>query len=505
MDGVSRAGLNKIVGTYFAEGMRKPTRNGNPGELISLSAHRLARHFLRARWRNPDDAGDMRAMAPFFKGMSPQQVEQCISVLREFMVWRPGPAGRCRDRDLPSQDEKTPSLSCPAQDDAPQRCVKRQRPEASARMDAISVSDVHDSFSRQCTARVPASQYNWQPAPRQTGIFSAPVGIAAYLTPHVYCLDYMQSDFGPQSAYSYSQLQNIPAAKLAAYTGGGRGYNHKMPPSSSEPRMRGHDISCWRGRRSEDPCSMPATPEQLVYGGVQAPCPDSNNQGCKVEGLAMPLRGPGDVARSQSLLHLQPPSHQQQIEKKTGAERDSQFAALATGAGRAGQVYRGVGPDGESMGSASEPAASVSAAVESDRIPPKPAGARQAAPLFGQGVPAQSGPPPEYQRLAEDLQNRSIYMSEHGASTAQGSSHQGQAGAKLLPHGPSPTDVCDGCDMLDDTYCAPWSMQAEACKGEFVKEECKGGWLLSSPLQSGQTWSDSRPGASLPWELDYLP
>lgn len=50
-DGVSRAGLNKIVGMHFAEGMRKPSRNGNPGELSSDAAHRLARHFLKARWR----------------------------------------------------------------------------------------------------------------------------------------------------------------------------------------------------------------------------------------------------------------------------------------------------------------------------------------------------------------------------------------------------------------------------------------------------------------------
>jgi len=257
----------------------------------------------------------------------------------------------------------------------------------------------------------------------------------------------------------------------------------------------------FRGHRSEDPCSTLANPQQLVHGSVRAPCPDSNQQGCKVEGLAMPFLGPGDVARTQNLQHLQPPSHQQQLEKKAGAERDSKFAAPATGAGRVEQVHRGVGHDGESLGSASVPAASVPAAVESDRIP-MPAGAKQATPLFGQGGPAQSGPPPGCQRLAEGLQQRSIHMSEHGASTAQGSSRQGQAGAKQIPHGLSPTDVSNGCDMLDDNYYAPWSTQAEACKGELVKEECKEGWLLSSPQQ---TWSDSRPGASLPWELDYLP
>ena len=103
VDGVSRAGLNKIVGKHFAEGMRKPSRNGNPGELESVAAHRLSRHFLRARWRNPDDAEDMRVMEPFFRNLTPPQFHLCVSVLREFMQWRPGPAGRCRDRDAVSQ------------------------------------------------------------------------------------------------------------------------------------------------------------------------------------------------------------------------------------------------------------------------------------------------------------------------------------------------------------------------------------------------------------------
>ena len=49
VDGVSRAGLNKIISTHFAEGMRKPSRNGNPGELDSAAAHILARHFLKVQ------------------------------------------------------------------------------------------------------------------------------------------------------------------------------------------------------------------------------------------------------------------------------------------------------------------------------------------------------------------------------------------------------------------------------------------------------------------------
>jgi hypothetical protein len=39
-------------------------------------------------------------MQPFFTTLHPRQVDLCIGVLREFMQWRPGPAGRCRDHTL---------------------------------------------------------------------------------------------------------------------------------------------------------------------------------------------------------------------------------------------------------------------------------------------------------------------------------------------------------------------------------------------------------------------
>eukprot|EP00961_Rhodomonas_salina_P155778 2097518-Rhodomonas_salina.1 len=59
LDGISRAGVNKVVGRLYQEGMRKPSRNGNPGDLIMADAHKLARHFLKLRWRNPDQAADL--------------------------------------------------------------------------------------------------------------------------------------------------------------------------------------------------------------------------------------------------------------------------------------------------------------------------------------------------------------------------------------------------------------------------------------------------------------
>jgi hypothetical protein len=94
VDGVSRAGLNKLLGTYFLEGMRKPSRNGNPGDLDSPCASKLARHFLKVRWRDPDEPKDCMVLQKMFSIMQPNEVQSCIAVLREFTKWRPGPAGR---------------------------------------------------------------------------------------------------------------------------------------------------------------------------------------------------------------------------------------------------------------------------------------------------------------------------------------------------------------------------------------------------------------------------
>ena len=98
VDGMSRAGLNKLVGTYYQEGMRKPARNGNPGDLDCPGASKLARHFLRARWRDPEDSEDLMVLQQMFSVMQSHEVDLCLAVLRDFSKWRPGPAGRGGDR-----------------------------------------------------------------------------------------------------------------------------------------------------------------------------------------------------------------------------------------------------------------------------------------------------------------------------------------------------------------------------------------------------------------------
>ena len=99
VDGVTRCAVNKMVGLYFNEGMREPARNGNPGELNPEQC-RLSRHFLRARWRDPDDPGDCMVLHQMIAVMAPEEAERCLAVLREFTTWRPGPAGRGGDRTM---------------------------------------------------------------------------------------------------------------------------------------------------------------------------------------------------------------------------------------------------------------------------------------------------------------------------------------------------------------------------------------------------------------------
>ena len=96
VNGVSRAALNKIVGRHFQEGMRKPSRNGGAGEVQSADAHKLARHFLQARWRNPDNWDDRLVLNSILHVLSRAEAENCIAVLREVQQFKAGPAGRGR-------------------------------------------------------------------------------------------------------------------------------------------------------------------------------------------------------------------------------------------------------------------------------------------------------------------------------------------------------------------------------------------------------------------------
>lgn len=95
-------------------------------------------------YSNPENPEDATAMAPFFSGMDPRQVDLCVSVLREFMQWRPGPAGR--SRDSVSQPRRSPVAAAAA----PERQKRRQDkvdmiipPEAHAARSAARYSDWH--------------------------------------------------------------------------------------------------------------------------------------------------------------------------------------------------------------------------------------------------------------------------------------------------------------------------------------------------------------------------
>ena len=137
VDGVSRAALNKMAGAYFQEAMRKPARNGNPGEL-DQGAAKLSRHFLRARWRDPDDAEDCMVLQQMFAVMGPQEVEHCVEVLRDFSRWRPGPAGRGGDRTV-----RTASEAGLSRDEA-MRSVRRRIEAGMAAAERTALADSDD-------------------------------------------------------------------------------------------------------------------------------------------------------------------------------------------------------------------------------------------------------------------------------------------------------------------------------------------------------------------------
>ena len=175
--------------------MRKPSRNGNPGGLQSRAAHQLARHFLKCRWRNPDDADDFKVIEPFFKGMDTSQVDLCVSVLREFRQWHPGPAGRNRDQSLngPMAQQGQQVFSTSA---SKVHNVKRGLDQVDSIPIRDSIADssrsslIHHNYQWQCqwnvdqlTARTSQESASHHQAPAaQSRQAPLPRDIAAYLT-----------------------------------------------------------------------------------------------------------------------------------------------------------------------------------------------------------------------------------------------------------------------------------------------------------------------------------
>ena len=151
VDGVTRAALNKMVGLYFHEGMRKPARNGNPGEL-DLGQCKLSRHFLRARWRDPDDPEDCMVLHQMMTTMQQHEVERCIAVLREFTKWRPGPAGRGGDRAMRA------TVEAHARDPIPRNVRQRIESSLSAQADEEEDDDYDDDDTMSMRSTIAAGQ-----------------------------------------------------------------------------------------------------------------------------------------------------------------------------------------------------------------------------------------------------------------------------------------------------------------------------------------------------------
>jgi len=431
VDGVSRAGLNKIVGTYFAEGMRKPARNGNPGELVSLSAHRLARHFLRARWRNPDDAEDMKAMAPFFEDMSPHQVEQCISVLREFMEWRPGPAGRVKDA-LSHQGQRGSARRGKGDPSRPS-CAKRCH-EASALMDAIPVGDTTDSFTRQCPSPVfaPAGHYNWQPAPEMPRVLSsAPLAIAAYLT--------------------YPDLAQLTGASQCAHPHG------QAPNMSAAQTSRSQDqATCFGAHAYGDAAAAPRGVGMVGDKGSRRLCA-ADMKKRMLPGSALPAHG---------RPHTGAWSAMKQERSEVGHAQEAVTGDPVAGRSGQGQPRLHRGPDfldGTPAQRARIPSF-TSPSVPAQRAQQVHAATSERRHVSGTGahpVVAASSLPPAIEQpsiagpglACAASGSRGPGQLDRTTSSVTRASSAGDDGTKrLIPHGPSPTDAIDGCDMFDDNY-----------------------------------------------------
>lgn len=213
VDGVSRAGLNKLVGSSYQEGMRKPARNGNPGDLDSPGACKLARHFLKARWRDPDDQEDCMVLQQMFSIMQRHEVDHCIAVLRDFSQWRPGPAGRGGDRASGVRGSSEAGLDAV---DAVLRNV-RQRIEASrsehdcshAGDDDDEDDDCDDDMSTRSTvvASAPASYRHSPPAPPVDKV-QAIKGLIDDIRNRSICFPHNSVGINVGQAHVLSQLQS---------------------------------------------------------------------------------------------------------------------------------------------------------------------------------------------------------------------------------------------------------------------------------------------------------
>ena len=109
--GISRAAFNKIVGVNFHTGMRKLSRNGNQSKLVREEHTKLARHFLKVRWRDPEDVEDRWILSTVFNTMYSHNVQDCVDLLREFQQYKAGPAGRGKGLGLGACNGRPPQCN----------------------------------------------------------------------------------------------------------------------------------------------------------------------------------------------------------------------------------------------------------------------------------------------------------------------------------------------------------------------------------------------------------
>jgi hypothetical protein len=110
---------------------------------------KLARHFLKARWRNPDNEEDMALIEPFLCSLQPQEAATCKAMLNVCSKWRPGPAGRGGDRALKTCGAKRSSPDAAAHEGV--RRVRHKHLSSSGTSGTDDESEDEDDLSMHDT------------------------------------------------------------------------------------------------------------------------------------------------------------------------------------------------------------------------------------------------------------------------------------------------------------------------------------------------------------------
>jgi hypothetical protein len=301
-------------------------------------------------------------------------------------------------------------------------------------MDAIPVGDTTDSFTRQCPSPVfaPAGHYNWQPAPDMPRVLSsAPLAIAAYLT--------------------YPDLAQLTGASQCAHPHG------QAPNMSAAQTSRSQDqATCFGAHAYGDAAAAPRGVGMVGDKGSRRLCA-ADMKKRMLPGSALPAHG---------RPHTGAWSAMKQERSEVGHAQEAVTGDPVAGRSGQGQPRLHRGPDfldGTPAQRARIPSF-TSPSVPAQRAQQVHAATSERRHVSGTGahpVVAASSLPPAIEQpsiagpglACAASGSRGPGQLDRTTSSVTRASSAGDDGTKrLIPHGPSPTDAIDGCDMFDDNY-----------------------------------------------------